>query len=116
MGKCNIYDIIAINNLYRQLIMKKTCMTLAFIFLSSALHAGEYDFNWKSTQHMQGAWMLCATTGFTQGECPKVLRKCFLPPLIRCRRGKCKTRCVGTPSFSVSESDVQKALAHVGAK
>lgn len=86
------------------------------VSISTSAVASDYNFDWGSKNDMQGAWLMCSSTGFSQGDCPKVLRKCWQPPLIKCRRGKCKTLCTSTPSFNTSSSDIQKDLAAAGGK
>lgn len=84
------------------------------MLLSSGAWAAGYDFDWKNTNDMRGAWMMCATTGFTQGECPKVFTKCWQPPHIYKKKKKIKTRCTGSPSFSSTEADGEAAINEAG--
>ncbi len=95
--------------------MKWIILTTALL-TCNLIQASEYDFDWKGRNDMRGAWMMCATTGFTLGECPSVLAKCWLPPMIylKCRRGKCKTKthCVKLPNFGVSQDEIGKSLEY----
>jgi len=56
---------------------------------------------------------------FTPGKCPKVLRKCWLPPMIYLKRHNLhyhvKSHCLKMPDFTVSHSDVDRALQHSSA-
>lgn len=74
-----------------------------------------YDFDYNSRNDMRGAWLLCATSGFTGGDCPKVLTKCWQPPMIyfvrKKRKIKVQTYCAQMPNFSVTVDDVDQALA-----
>lgn len=85
---------------------------ILFLLLPAQAPAGDFNFNWDSANDMRGAWTFCAPTGFTQGECPKVWRKCHQFPLWKCNKKgkKCKTVCTGVPSFSTSQADVVDAL------
>ena len=66
----------------------KTYLSISIlcVFFSTSINifAGDrpYEFEWDSKNDMRAAWFMCATTGFSQGECPKVHRKCWQPPLI----------------------------------
>lgn len=85
---------------------------LASIFLAlyhSTVHA-QYDFDDRNRNDMQGAWTMCATNGFSDGDCPSIYRKCWQPPMIYYRHGHLKTYCVKAPSFSGTQADGQKAL------
>lgn len=89
---------------------------ICFIMLwPGVTFAGDYDFDWKDKNDMRGAWFLCAPTGFTLGDCPKVLTKCWLPPLIYFQPHKShfhvRTECVKLPNFFVSVDDIDDALA-----
>lgn len=73
--------------------------------------SGEYDFDWDSRNDMRGAWLMCATTGFTYGKCPKVFIKCWKPPMIYITKtGKIKTHCIKAPKFSVSKSTAKRQI------
>ena len=78
--------------------------------ISVSASAGEFDFDWKEKNDMRGAYTMCATTGFTQGDCPKVYQKCWLPPMIYRKKHKTKTYCVDAPNFTSSEDDKNRAL------
>ena len=88
----------------------KALTALTVLLVSGVAEAGSaYDFDYKDKNHMRGAYTMCATTGFTQGDCPKVLEKCWKPPMIYKKKHKIKTYCTGTPSFSTSQEDIDMA-------
>ncbi|HCF3230681.1 hypothetical protein SOJ74_28765 [Pseudomonas aeruginosa] len=91
--------------------MKIIVPVLALFAVTSqpAFASSIYDFKWKDKNDMRGAYMMCATTGFTGGECPKVLTKCWQPPMIYKRKKKIRTYCTDSPSFTGTESDAQAA-------
>ena len=78
--------------------------------LSVSVSASEFDFDYNDKNDMRGAYSMCATTGFTQGDCPKVYQKCWQPPMIYRKKHKTKTYCVDPPNFSVSDSDKDRYL------
>ncbi len=85
------------------------------VLLSPAMsYSGDYDFNYDSKNDMRGAFMMCATTGFTQGDCSKVLTKCWQPPMIWFQRHRShyhvKTHCVEMPNFFVSSAEKDQIL------
>lgn len=92
----------------------KYMIAVALLFSSSAFAGGEFDFDWKDKNDMRGAWMMCSTTGFTEGDCPKVYTKCWQPPMIYRKKKKIKTYCTGAPNFSVSDSDVERYIEEGG--
>ena len=58
---------------------------------------------------MRAAFWMCATTGFTKGKCPKVLTKCWLPPMIYYTpEGQVRSHCTKAPKFSWTLNDVRK--------
>jgi len=81
---------------------------VSLISLCSAAAADEFDFDWNNKNDMRGAWLMCATTGFTQGECPKVFERCWQPPMIYRKRHKIRTYCTGTPQLSMNEADSER--------
>lgn len=87
---------------------------LASVSLSAS--AGEYDFDWKDRNHMRGAWTMCATTGFTEGDCPKVFQKCWQPPMIYRKRHKTRTYCKDDPDFFMGQEDTDRALGEANKK
>ncbi len=99
----------------------KTFLTLFLPFafmvsLSGASRADNpYEFDWNSRNDMRGAWYLCSPTGFSAGDCPKVLEKCWQAPMIYFKRRKHKftvaTYCVDAFNFSVTVDNVTDALA-----
>ena len=87
--------------------------------LCSAIVLGDlpYDFDWDSKNDMRGATYMCAPTGFSQGECPKVLNKCWKPPMIYFKRHKShyhiKSYCFNaSPIFSGSDGDAKNAVSY----
>jgi len=62
--------------------MKAILITGALLCLSASVSASEFDFDYDDKNDMRGAYFMCSTTGFTQGDCPKVYQKCWLPPMI----------------------------------
>ena len=97
--------------MYGDTAMKKGILISFALTTSISIHANanEYSFDWDDKNDMRGAWMMCATKGFSGSECRKVFRKCWRPPLIYKRKRKIKTHCTKPPSFSTSESDVTRA-------
>lgn len=95
--------------------MKAILITGALLCLSASVSASEFDFDYNDKNDMRGAYFMCSTTGFTQGDCPKVYQKCWLPPMIYRKKHKTKTYCVDAPNFSVSDSDKDRYL-NEGAK
>ena len=85
--------------------MKAILITGALLCLSASVSASEFDFDYNDKNDMRGAYFMCSTTGFTQGDCPKVYQKCWLPPMIYRKKHRTKTYCVDAPNFSVSVSD-----------
>ncbi len=92
----------------------KYMIAVALLFSSSAFAGSEFDFDWNDKNDMRGAWMMCSTTGFTEGDCPKVYTKCWKPPMIYRKKKKIKTYCVDAPNFSVSDSDVERYIEEGG--
>lgn len=90
--------------------MKAILITGALLCLSASVSASEFDFDYNDKNDMRGAYFMCLTTGFTQGDCPKVYQKCWLPPMIYRKKHKTKTYCVDAPNFSVSDSDKDRYL------
>lgn len=90
--------------------MKAILITGALLCISASVSASEFDFDYNNKNDMRGAYFMCSTTGFTQGDCPKVYQKCWLPPMIYRKKRKTKTYCVDAPSFSVSDSDRDRYL------
>ena len=90
--------------------MKAILITGALLCLSASVSASEFDFDYNDKNDMRGAYFMCSTTGFTQGDCPKVYQKCWLPPMIYRKKHKTKTYCVDAPNFSVSDSDKDRYL------
>ncbi|MCF3195891.1 MULTISPECIES: hypothetical protein [Pseudomonas] len=90
--------------------MKAILITGALLCLSASVSASEFDFDYDDKNDMRGAYFMCSTTGFTQGDCPKVYQKCWLPPMIYRKKHKTKTYCVDAPNFSVSDSDKDRYL------
>ena len=78
--------------------------------LSGSISASEFDFDYDDKNDMRGAYTMCATTGFTQGDCPKVYQKCWQPPMTYRKKRKTRTYCVDSPNFSVSDSDKDRYL------
>ena len=39
-------------------------------------------FSWSSVTDMQGAFFMCASLGFPNSDCRKVLRKCYTDPRL----------------------------------
>lgn len=78
--------------------------------VSVSANSSEFDFNWNDKNDMRGAYTMCATTGFTQGDCPKVYQKCWQPPMIYRKKHKVKTYCVDAPNFTSNEDDKNRAL------
>lgn len=97
--------------------MRPIAIIICFFLLCSPTlsYANPYVFDFKNKNHMRGAWYLCALVAFSQGECPKVFRKCWQPPLLTIKRRGLKTKLVTTcwkpPSFSMSKKDIADALA-----
>ena len=90
--------------------MKAILIIGALLCLSASVSASEFDFDYNDKNDMRGAYFMCSTTGFTQGDCPKVYQKCWLPPMIYRKKHKTKTYCVDAPNFSVSDSDKDRYL------
>ncbi|OZY48690.1 hypothetical protein [Pseudomonas lundensis] len=90
--------------------MKAILITGALLCLSASVSASEFDFDYNDKNDMRSAYFMCSTTGFTQGDCPKVYQKCWLPPMIYRKKHKTKTYCVDAPNFSVSDSDKDRYL------
>ena len=90
--------------------MKAILITGALLCLSASVSASEFDFDYDDKNDMRGAYFMCSTTGFTQGDCPKVYQKGWLPPMIYRKKHKTKTYCVDAPNFSVSDSDKDRYL------
>lgn len=94
----------------------KRFKTLIFLssLISSTAFSSEYEFDWRGRNDMRGAWFVCTPFAYIPGDCPDVLRRCWLPPMIfiSCSGFKCriKSHCLGLPSFFVSPSDVDRAL------
>ena len=88
----------------------KSLILIGLLFSGVAVAGSEFDFDYNDKNDMRGAYQMCATTGFTQGDCPKVQMKCWQPPMIYRKRGKTKTYCVDAPKFGVSESDKNRYL------
>jgi len=88
----------------------KYVIAVALLFSSSAFAGSEFDFDWNDKNDMRGAWMMCATTGFVGGDCPKVYVKCWRPPMIYRKKHKIKTYCVDAPNFSMTEEDVDRYI------
>lgn len=80
------------------------------LLICSGAFASEFDFDYGDKNDMRGAWKMCATTGFTEGDCPKVYQKCWQPPMIYRKKHKTKTYCVDDPIFSTSEDDKNRYL------
>lgn len=78
--------------------------------VSVSVSASEFDFDYDDKNDMRGAFKMCATTGFTQGDCPKVYQKCWMPPMTYRKNHKTKTYCVDEPNFTSTEDDKNKAL------
>ena len=74
-----------------------------------------YSFSYGNKNDMRGAWFMCATTAFREGDCPKVFRRCWRPPMIYIKRSGLKTRvktyCSELPNFVWQDSDTDAALA-----
>lgn len=70
----------------------------------------ESDFDWNNREHMRGAWKMCATTGFIEGDCPEVHRRCHQRPMVYWRRGRVRSHCTEEPNFNMSDTDVRNAL------
>ncbi len=85
-------------------------VVIAVALVGNAFAGSEFDFDWNDKNDMRGAWKMCATTGFTEGECPKVYQKCWQPPMIYKKKKKIRTYCKDSPSFSVSDSDKERYL------
>lgn len=90
--------------------MRTILISCALLFISASVSAGEFDFDYNDKNDMRGAYFMCSTTGFTQGDCPKVYQKCWLPPMTYRKKHKTKTYCVDAPNFSVSDSDRDRYL------
>lgn len=91
--------------------MRSIAISSAMLCLVTfSVFASEFDFDYNDKNDMRGAWKMCATTGFTQGDCPKVYQKCWQPPMIYRKKRKTKTYCVDEPGFSVSEDDKNRYL------
>ena len=88
----------------------KRLILIGMLFSGVAVAGGEFDFDYDDKNDMRGAYQACATTGFTQGDCPKVKVKCWQPPMIYRKKRKIKTYCVDAPNFSVSDSDKNRYL------
>lgn len=88
----------------------KRLILLGLFVTGSAFAGSEFDFDYNDKNDMRGAYSMCATTGFTQGDCPKVYQKCWQPPMIYRKKHKTKTYCVDAPKFSVSDSDKNRYL------
>lgn len=101
------------------LIQASSVLVFVALFASSPAQAGPYDFDDDNKNDMRSAWLMCATVGFTLGECPSVFVNCWKPPLIylSCKRGRCKikTHCLKLPSWNTSDSAIQNALAYAEA-
>ncbi len=88
----------------------KRLILIGMLFSGVAVAGSEYDFDYDDKNDMRGAYQACATTGFTQGDCPKVKVKCWQPPMIYRKKHKTKTYCVDAPNFTSNESDKDRAL------
>lgn len=72
-----------------------------------------YEFNWKGAKDMSGAFMMCAFTAYTQGDCPQVLLKCFTDfDLIKIKLFSLEYKCLNLFAFFSSGEDVAESLAH----
>jgi hypothetical protein len=70
-----------------------------------------YDFNWKSSKDMSGAWFLCGFTLFLEGDCPKVWLKCHTDPdLLSFGWDGVKMKCLNFFSFFSSKEDAQETI------
>lgn len=90
--------------------MKRLAAAFVLVLPVIAFAGSEFDFDWDDKNDMRGAWMMCATTGFTGDGCSKVYQKCWQPPMIYRKKHKTKTFCEDPPDFSVSESDKNRYL------
>ncbi len=88
----------------------KRLILIGMLFSGFAVAGSEFDFDYDDKNDMRGAWQACATTGFTQGDCPKVYQKCWQPPMIYRKKHTTKTYCVDRPNFGVSDSDKDRYL------
>lgn len=60
---------------------------------------------------------MCATKGFTPGKCPKVLTRCWLPPMIYYTpSGHIRSHCTKLPQFTWTLSDIQSIRADLWQK
>lgn len=97
--------------------MKTALLIFVFIvaFIPVALAGSPYDFDDRDRNHMRGAFMMCATTGFISGDCPSVLKKCWQPPMIYWVKHRhhyhIKSFCVDAPDFFISSTDQEQILA-----
>ena len=95
----------------KQMALSTLCSALAMTTL-----ANPYKFDWDERKDMQSAWLMCATTGFVLGECPKVFAQCWKPPLIYLKRHRAhfhvKTHCVKLPSWQTSDTEIQKVIEY----
>ena len=92
----------------------KSLIFISFLLPMRVLAAGDFNFDWDDKNDMRGAWLMCATTAFIGGDCPKVLIKCWQPPLlyIDCDGGGCstKTECMKPPVFNWAPTDLNDVI------
>jgi len=101
--------------MYRNIIIIIIAIIIGLGQSPTLSYANPYQFDFKNKNHMRGAWFLCGMVAFSKGECPKVFRKCWQPPLLEIKRKGLKTKIVTTcwkpPSFKMSQKDIADALA-----
>ena len=94
--------------------MKSIVLVLLISFGLPLQAKDPYSFSYKNKNDMRGAWLMCATTGFTEGDCPKVFERCWVPPMIYLKRSGLKVRvkshCTKLPNFVWNDSDTDQAL------
>jgi len=81
--------------------------------MAKAPDSKPYDFDWKSAADMSGAFMICGLTGFTQPNCPKVLRKCMTDrDLLKFKVFGVESKCLDLFAFMTDKKDVENAIDH----
>jgi len=97
--------------------MKHLILVCLAFAAPAVLADSPFEFDYDSKNDMRGASFMCATTGFTEGECPTVLKKCWKPPMIYFKRHKShyhvKSYCFSASAvFSGEESDGHEAIVY----
>jgi hypothetical protein len=87
--------------------------TIIILLLSFQTKADDpYTFDWRNSKDMRGAFWICGIVAFIPGDCPKVLTKCWLPPLTKLKfPSGITSKCLGIPDFSSDKGDIEAGIA-----